>query len=528
MTHIYIGRSLLLVAAIVAQPAIGQNNRPDAGWHEASLHLSFLLASAEVGASRNAGVKGPGENTNEAPSPPLQLAFLLATDEEVSARGDATAADPGKWASDAPAEAVPAGVSVGIGASPGPFGGSDPSRSLGQRSATAGYELGKAGADAVSFPGSANSLTVPARGRAINIGNGVFVYPSLSISLAHNDNILSQAINPISSVVYNMVPGIVAELKTHGDRYTLSYLGNYTRYAGSSSDNYLHHDFFLAGDKYFTSRERLNWSLGYLESSDPRGATDRAVASEPDRWHSPVAQGVFSYGVVSATGRVEVEGSVQNKRYLNNRATTEASDINITVLSGRFFYRVMPKTSMLFEVRNMRDDYVQSVSTNDNTERRYYVGAAWEATAATTGSFKLGRLTKTFTDSSRQNFSGSSWEGALRWAPRTYSTVDMVTSKATSDSTGVGYYIVNTSMNLTWNHKWPGSMASKVSAGILKSDFAGTGRRDDTRNYEIGLFYELGRRLRTGLDWTFAERSSDQSINGFKRNVLMLSIEGTL
>jgi len=490
MEHIYFGRALLLSRVILAQPTLAQSNRPDASWDEAPLKASFLLAAADTGAA-----------------------------------GDTSTSDQGKKSSEAPSETAPAGGFFGGGAA-GLFGGSDTSSSLGQQSATAGYEL--RGSGAAAAPGGTNILTAPVRGAAVTFENGVFVYPSLFAGIGHNDNVLSQASNPVSSTLYNVVPGAIAELKTHGDRYTVSYVGNFTRYASSADDNYDHHDLFLAGDNYFTSRALLGWSVGYMNSSDPRGATDRAISTEPDMWHASVTHGLFAYGAEKATGKVELEGTYQDKRYITNRTTTVGSDVNLTTLSGRFFYRVMPKTSMVFEIRNTRADYIQSISTNDNTERRYYVGATWEATAATPGTFKLGRATKNFTDPAHQDFSGSSWEGTVRWAPLTYSTLDIITSKGTSDSTGVGAYVLNTGTTLVWNHKWATYIASKVTAGTLRSDFAGADRLDNTKTYGLGFSHELSRTLRAAADWTYTDRNSNQDTFDFKRNVLMFSIEGTL
>ncbi len=502
MASIGSARMLIIFAAIVSLPALGQSARPNVRWDGLALKPTFVLAAADTG--------GSGDGST------------------------AAAADQDKKTSQPPTEPPAADNFFGIRGSTGLFGGSDPSSSLGQQAATAGYELRGSGGDAASYPGSAMPLTGAGRGAAIVFDNGIYLYPSLFAGIGHNDNLLSGPATAalVSSSVLNLVPGVVAEMKTHGDRYTLSYLGNYSRYASSSIDDYDHHDLFLAGDNTFTNRTHLGWKVGYLNNSDPRGATDRPSlpGAGPDLWHSSNVSGTFAYGAAQATGRLELETSLQDKRYLTNRLYTASSDADIAMVSGRFFYRVMPKTSLVFEVRNTHYYYIQDTLSNDNTERRYYVGVTWQATAATSGTFKVGRLNTDFTAVNHADYSGASWEGGIRWSPLTYSTVDFTTSKSTANTTsaGSGSYVLNTSTNVMWNHKWASYIASRVSLGLLTSDYVGANRKDDTKTYGLGFFHDLNRRLRAGFDWTLTDRSSVQNIYEFKRNVVMFSLEGTL
>lgn len=447
---------------------------------------------------------------------PGQLALLLT-----AALAQAAWAESG----DAPTQQTPAQTETASpSAETGVASGGkwfDATTSAGQQAFTPNYEQSGRGL-------GGGVKTAPARGAPIRTSSGIFIYPGVKVGLGYNDNILGTPTDPASSSLVTLQPGVVGEMKSHGDRYTASYAGNYTEYAGRSSDNFNHHTLMLAGDNIFTSRARLSWDAGYNIGTDPRGSTDRAISTEPDRWHSPVASAMFAYGAPGATGRIELEASVQNKRYDNNRASTESADVNLSIVSGRFFYRVAPKTSMLFELRDSKADYQLATSLLDNTERRYYVGATWEATAATTGIIKVGRLTKDFNDTGSAGFTGSSWEGTVRWKPLTYSAFDLATSKSTSDSTGFGNYLVNQNVSVAWNHNWNSYLASRLTAGVLKSDFAGADRNDNTRNYGLGLTYDMRRWLRVGVEWAGTQRNSSLPLYDFTRNVAMLTLEGTL
>jgi hypothetical protein len=409
------------------------------------------------------------------------------------------------------------------------FGGGTGLSGIGQQSVTSGYELsGIGGGGGIRRGDTKYLMTVPVAGAPIKTDAGVFLYPDVFLAQGRNDNVLGTATDKRSSSFTNLRPKFVAEAMKSGDRYTASYSGNYTWYANSSADNYANHDLWLAGDNHFTTRTHLGYGVGYLKNSDPRGATDRIQSDHPDRWHAPSAKGLFVYGAPGAIGRIEFEAGLAKKRYENNRLYTEAADLDSRTLSGRFFYRVMPKTSVLFEVRDTKNDYILSSSTADNTDRRYYLGATWEAAAATTGTVKIGRMKKDFNDSTRPGFSGGSWEADITWKPLTYSIFDFASTKTVSDATGYGNMIVSNGSSARWGHKWTSYLGSYLSAGLVKSDYQNTDRSDKVKNYAVGVTYDMRRWLQLGASWMRTDRGSTINTFDFKRNVILFSAEAAL
>lgn len=371
-------------------------------------------------------------------------------------------------------------------------------------------------------------LTAPVVGVPYRFDNGVFLFGSALTGIGYNDNVQGLSAGGASSAVLSVQPRLVAELKKAGDRYTLLYTGNFTRYPNSSDDNFNNHELTLAGDNYFSARSRLGWSAGYTSAADPRGSTDRAISTEPDRWHAPQLKALYAYGAAEAQGRFEFEGSYQAKRYDNNRSTTEASDLDALGLSGRFFYRIMPKTHAVVELRRIDSNYTLASSTNDNIDTRLLVGVTWDATAKTQGSFKVGHLRKNYSSSTRTDASGSTWEGNIRWSPLSYSTVDFTTGRTAADSSGVGDYLYTTGSSIAWNHQWASYISSRVTLSSSRTEFVNGGRVDKTTGGGIGLFYSLGSRYRVGLEYSHTNRNSNIDVNDYKRNTTFLSLEGTL
>lgn len=416
-------------------------------------------------------------------------------------------------------------------ASGGSLFGADSPMGATQRASTAGYEL-SGGVASGHAPAQGAILTSPSRGRPIfTFDNGIFVYPAVTLGFGRNDNLTGTQTNKIGTNFTLLKPELLAEMKHAGDRYTMSYSGNYARYNSSSPDDYDHHEVWAAADNYFTSRIRLGWGVGYIDRTDARGSTNSGATPVPSRWHSPVFRALGIYGAQGAIGRAELETSVMQKRYTNNRTTTEAMDVDTTMVAGRFYYRFMPKTSALVELKNTRANYILGTSTQDGDARTVHLGVTWDATAKTTGTIKMGRTSKNFDNNATfKDGSLATWEASVRWSPLTYSTVDFLAAKTTDESTGVGSFLVNNTNSATWNHKWASYISSRLTAGLTKTEYMNspTGRKDDTKSYGIGMFHELGYNFRLGVDWTHTDKTSSDPVNDFKRNVTMLSLEGVL
>ena len=384
----------------------------------------------------------------------------------------------------------------------------------------------------ISGASSATSviLTTPVAptAAAYKTESGIYLYPNAFLGSGRNDNVLSTNTDQISSNFLRFEPQLVAEFKNKGDRYTaLAWLAG-TRYADIAEENVTNSEFKVAGDNYFSSRARAGWSIGRIDNADARGATKRSLSTTPDRWHANSLDARLIYGAPEAPGRFEVDLARQVKAYENNRDVTTLGDLTLNSFAGRGFYRLGTRTLALAEFRQAKANYASAVSTDSNTERRYYAGVTWEATAATTGIVKLGRMTKDFDLASRPSYSGGSWEATARWAPRTYSVFDLTTGRATADATGFGNYTLNTSTDLVWNHAWTQSLNSRVAVGSLSTDFVGTARTDRATNYALTVDYAVLRWLKIGADFARTDNASNDASAAYKRNIIMLTLNASL
>ena len=394
------------------------------------------------------------------------------------------------------------------------------------------------GAVAIAIAMPANAQTDPAVGSGTAGASppGGFpvgpltVYPSVDLAHGYDDNLFLRPTNRVSSSYTLFSPAVRAELKTGPHKFDFGLRVFDTRFHSSPVDSFTDYLLFANGDMVFSGRAGLRVRADYRRGHDPRGSTDRTVSPEPDVYDNSSIDATFRYGAPGARGRIEVNGNAASRRYTNNRSFTEIADRDAVGLGGTFFWRVAPRTELLAQMTQSYIDYPLATSTQDSTETRYLFGVKWEATAATTGTAKFGSMNKKFDSPTRQDFSGSSWDVGVRWSPLTYSVFDFVSSKTTSESTGIGDAVVGKNYSVTWSHAWSSRLRTQVLAGYRNDAFTGAGisRKDDTGTFGLKVGYDFRRWLRLGAEYTYTQRDSNDNAVDYKRNLLLFTVGATL
>jgi hypothetical protein len=340
-------------------------------------------------------------------------------------------------------------------------------------------------------------------------------YPGIDLSIGYNDNLLDSATNKISTPVVVIAPYVTLEGRSGPHRFDIRYRGATGLYSNSSN--------------ILNSRNDLTARLDYKHGHDPRGSTDRPISSDPDRYWQAGAFALYGYGAQGAKGRIEVDGEYYARRYTNNLENTAASDRNVSSLGGTFFWRVAPKTRLLFQGRYINYDYIDPASTQDSSDRYAYLGVHWEATAKTTGYAKYGYSRKVFKSALNPDQSGSSWDLGVRWSPRTYSVFDFTTFRRFEESTGVGDAIVQSQYGAKWTHAWNSRLSHSIVYDFYNDKYKGDSSRDDNTNaLGLRMDYRFRRWLKFGAEYQFTNRDSNEPQYRYQRNLILFTVGATL
>jgi polysaccharide biosynthesis protein VpsM len=371
-----------------------------------------------------------------------------------------------------------------------------------------------------SYPASAAPASGPASVRLAE--SPVFMTPYVGLGAGYDDNLFLSSTNEKSSTYYVFSPGVRLDARDANKVFMVSYQGTIGRYAQSEPDNYVDHALRTSFDWALSPRAFMRLQYDYLRGHDPRGSTDRPITTRADKYRLSTPGVTFAYGAPGADGRVEVYYSDATKRYTNNPSTTAGSDRDTQEYGAAFYWRVMPRTYFVVEARQTDLSYKLPTSPFSGEEQRFYGGLMWEATAATTGTLKVGQLRKSF-DSGLPSYEGTGWEGVITWSPRTYSKFDFYGGRYPTESTGQGRFILTDAVGVVWSHAWSSYLSTEANVRFQSDEYQGFSRNDDVTVFGMKAGYRLRRWLTLGAEYTFTKRDSNIQVNDYDKNLFLLT-----
>ena len=380
------------------------------------------------------------------------------------------------------------------------------------------------------------------------------VKPTVGLSFGHDSNVARTRTNEIDSFVTTISPGVRLESGDESRNFALSYELDAARYEDSDIDNYVDHRVSAIARFAPSARTALDVQGNYERGHDRRGENSRQgnFANfgnlQPDEWNLGGVQGGVKYGVDGARASVAVRAGTESLEYQNNRSYTRFADRDKTFAEGVLGFRIAPKTSAFLSVRGDTIEYDFRRSSPefasyslDSDERAYMLGLEFDATAKTAGRIAAGRIEKDFNDGRLEDYSGTGWQVGVQFRPRTYSIIDLSTSRRTDEAVnfnlGIGPtsldtdYVIARDITLAWTHGWNDRIHTTLDLGTEQSDYIRRDRaiRDDKLSFfGVSADYKLRSWLSIGAGYKTYTNDSSQAVFEYDRDEFVVSFEGSL
>ncbi|MDX8400528.1 MAG: outer membrane beta-barrel protein [Gallionellaceae bacterium] len=374
--------------------------------------------------------------------------------------------------------------------------------------------------------GAANAaLSEDSAAPMIHLG-GVSAYPGLSVLEKSNNNLYRSDLNKQSSLITVVSPSLNLRAEKGDDIYSMDYRADVARYAQSSADDYIDHTLSGAVQMPISAHSFVKFDPEFHLGHDDRGSTFGPGTDSPNTWKKAVYKGALSYGSADSIGRFLMDVSYSDVVYQNNRTTTTGYDKTQKYLSGSFYLRVLPKSTVFVQVDNLKIAYKDTASTLNGNELRLLLGLTWKATAQTNGTFKIGQLQKSF-DRGHSTFSGDSWEGTVRWSPRQTTHIEWLAGRKSSESTGVGDLVLSTNNALDFSYNLSEKIRLHLNVAQVTEEFSPSSRSDITPSYGLKAEYRLRSWLLGRAEYVHSAKTSRNYTGAnpaFTNDIFLVSI----
>jgi hypothetical protein len=354
-------------------------------------------------------------------------------------------------------------------------------------------------------------------------------FPSLSVNLNHEDNVLRSDNNTQADSYYQIKPLIDWKMLFGKHQLDLLYRGDYARYnkvTGQDFDGHL-----LATALNLDLSERLDFDLvaNYQKGRNLPGSAGSSIIVNEDvsLWTDKTVQGKLIYGRRIANAQFGLSLKGYERRYTNNGR--EGRDIDTVQAVINFNLRLAPKTWLVTELRHQKTDYIRTqFISEDSTETNFFMGAEWEATAKTSGKILMGYIKKKPDSNFFDTYTGFGMEADVTWKPKEYSVVTVAAGRSPQEgSNNLNSFYVADKLSIRWQHGLTELVAFQLGASIEKDEYQSFKREEKYTQMGAQLTYMWKRTIEAGLQFNHIQRDSTIVNNDYRTNTFGLFVKWT-
>jgi len=353
-----------------------------------------------------------------------------------------------------------------------------------------------------------------------------------AISLEHTDNVLNKLETLAESDTAYSIKSSVQYLGLIGKHKIFThYNGKYSIYNKNNDLDHNEHNLTIGAKLEHSHKINTEFKINFDKKIEEPGSTNASTINvkEFNNFENKLFIAKLIYGQYTSTGQLVFEYNFNDREFLNNEQTFRNRHYN--QLIGTFFYRIAPKTRMLFQVNTAKytyDDHIESSSlilNQSNKQNSYLIGTEWEATAKSTGTFKIGYLSKDYSEAIFSDVSGLSYELDMIWKPHPFTKISVNATRKTIESAQInsqGY--INTRYAINTTHKL--KPRTTVAAEYIFNNYDISNNRTDRRHtINFSVTQNLRTWLNVSLYYKYQERTSNFELFEYNSNSIGLTFE---
>lgn len=372
---------------------------------------------------------------------------------------------------------------------------------------------------------------------AVGIRSGGFmILPTITVSAAYNDNILSSDSNTRDDLITDVEPAII--VKSDWTRHALEVhaTADVSFYADNSDENSQDYEFGVSGRIDALRDTILTGAVNYSALHESRASADDVGGVEPGAFSLATA----GIGIFNRFNRFALSARALFKRYdfddvvvsgvVNNQDDRDRDRIDVILRGG---YEIVPGYQAFLRV-NLNDTSYED-STDDTGIKRgsdgyeMVAGVRIDLSGLTYGDVFAGYISHDYIDSSLATIEGFTFGADLTWNMTELTTLKLALTRTISETTQSSTSgTFDTNFEISADHELLRHLILSARVGAAQQDFEGTSREDRYVSFGIGARYLVNRNLEILFDYDFDRRSSDNAGSDYTGNIFMLRAVGKL
>lgn len=312
--------------------------------------------------------------------------------------------------------------------------------------------------------------------------------------------------------------------------FTLGYEGKYYQFNDASDLNYEDHIVGLKAIFDHSARLNTEFGLKVTDGVELPGLNNSLTTDTLEEFNQITktefeAKGI--YGRRDSIGQIQLRYRRLDNEFDNNGQSFR--DYVADSLTATFFYRIAPKTRLVFEASNRDLDYTNNINAASSTYRTYLVGAEWQATGKTSGIIKIGQQDQDFDNPALNDISGLAYFADVVWEANSFTEVRVGLSQQTSESSeaALGSF-VQRDLTLNVEHEFTPRLSLDARYIYGEDDIVFSNNRTDKRHtLEVSLKHETTRLFDTSITFKNLQRDSNDARFEYSSNSIMIGIHGT-
>ncbi|HEY3695979.1 outer membrane beta-barrel protein [Phenylobacterium sp.] len=347
------------------------------------------------------------------------------------------------------------------------------------------------------------------------------IYPRVTTSVDHDDNIYAADTDPISDVIVGVTPEVDVHSNWARHSLALSANSNFVRYVDQKTENTDGWKVKARGKLDITRELNASLEVSQTRQTEPRYSSAYvSTALEPIQYDTSFAQ----VSAAATLNRWHISSSLSDARarYADVALRTGGTltqkfrdrDDGVGVL--RVDYALSPSIAVFTEGSLTRTRYRLNVGQDrDSDGRSILAGIDMEITNLITGEISFGHITQSFDDPRRNSISDAHYRARIRWFPTQLITVTLTGNQEITDSgLETNSTVITREAGLQADYELLRNLIINGWSRYVQSDYQGLDRRDKRIESGVGLNYLMNSAVGVNLHYSHGKQDSSGAASG--------------